>query len=129
MKKLLICVVVAAVLATGTFAAFEKVNTYNNNFSDVQESNWFYANVKSAYELGFMNGKTETTFDPNGNVTVAEGITMAARVHAINAGVEIKKAEKPAAGAADEIVFDFNEPLDGVNFKLRRHSRNAARRS
>lgn len=118
MKKLLICVVVAAVLATGTFAAFEKVNTYNNNFSDVQESNWFYANVKSAYELGFMNGKTETTFDPNGNVTVAEGITMAARVHAINAGVEIKKAEKPAAGAADEIVFDFNEALDGVNLKL-----------
>ena len=49
MKKLLICVVVAAVLATGTFAAFEKVNTYNNNFSDVQDSNWFAENVKTAY--------------------------------------------------------------------------------
>ena len=108
MKKLFIGLAAAAVLATGASAAFEKVNTYSNNFTDVKESNWFYANVKSAYELGFMNGKTADTFDPNGNVTVAEGITMASRVHAINAGVEIKKAEKPAAGAVEEIVYNFD---------------------
>ena len=33
-------------LATGTFAAFEKINKYDNNFSDVTENNWFYENVK-----------------------------------------------------------------------------------
>ena len=118
MKKLIIALLVAAVLATGAVAAFEKVNTYNNNFSDVSDSNWFAADVKTAYELGFMNGKAEGKFDPAGNVTVAEGITMAARVNAIYNGKEITKVEASAAGAADEIVYDFDEALDGDNLKL-----------
>ncbi len=108
MKKLLACLAAAVMLAVGTNAAFEKVNTYNNNFSDVKDTNWFSENVKSAYELGFMNGKTETTFDPNGNVTVAEGITMAARVHSIYNGTEIKKTE-----STDGIFrIDFDEDGD-----------------
>ena len=114
MKKLLICVVVAAVLATGTFAAFEKVNTYNNDFSDVKETNWFYGNVKSAYELGFMNGKSEGKFDPNGNVTVAEGITMAARLHAIYNGTEVteKKAD------VEEYRIEFDSILNILYFQV-----------
>lgn len=112
MKKFLSVLLAALMLATGTFAAFEKVNTYDNNFSDVKDTNWFAKDVKSAYELGFMNGKAEGLFDPNGNVTVAEGITMAARVHAIYNGNEIKKEEAPAVAAGDEIRFDFDS-LDG----------------
>lgn len=112
MKKFLSVLLAALMLATGTFAAFEKVNTYDNNFSDVKDTNWFAKDVKSAYELGFMNGKAEGLFDPNGNVTVAEGITMAARVHAIYNGNEITKVEAPAVAAGDEIRFDFDS-LDG----------------
>ncbi len=112
MKKFFVVLLAALMLATGTFAAFEKVNTYSNNFTDVSDSNWFAANVKSAYELGFMNGKTETTFDPNGSVTVAEGITMAARVNAIYNGKEITKVEAPVVEAGDEIRFDFDS-MDG----------------
>lgn len=115
MKKFLAVLCVAAMLATGTFAAFEKVNAYDNNFSDVKDTNWFAKDVKSAYELGFMNGKAEGLFDPNGNVTVAEGITMAARVHAIYNGKEITKAEdnaQVAAPAGEEIRFDFDS-MDG----------------
>ena len=115
MKKLLVMLLAALMLATGAFAAFEKVNTYDNNFSDVTDSNWFAKDVKSAYELGFMNGKAEGLFDPNGNVTVAEGITMAARVNAIYNGKEITAAaaeETPAAPAGDEIRFDF-DTMDG----------------
>ena len=113
MKKILALCFAALLLATGAFAAFEKVNTYDNNFSDVKDTNWFAKDVKSAYELGFMNGKAEGLFDPNGNVTVAEGITMAARVHAIYNGNEIKKEEAPAAApAGDEIRFDF-DTMDG----------------
>ena len=113
MKKILSVLLAALMLATGTFAAFEKVNTYDNNFSDVKDTNWFAKDVKSAYELGFMNGKAEGLFDPNGNVTVAEGVTMAARVHAIYNGNEIKKEEAPAAApAGDEIRFDFDS-MDG----------------
>ncbi len=107
MRKLLVMLLAALMLATGAFAAFEKVNTYENNFTDVPETSWYAGNVKSAYELGLMTGNSATTFNPNGNVTVAEAITMAARVHATNAGVEIKKEEKVATAAADEIRFDF----------------------
>lgn len=91
--------------------SFERVNTYNNNFSDVSDSNWFSENVKTAYELGFMNGKSEGKFDPNGNVTVVEGITMATRLHAIYNGSEVN--EKTASDA-DTLRYDFNN-MDGIS--------------
>ena len=112
MKKLLVALMAATMLATSANAAFEKVNTYNDNFTDVKAESWYAENVKSAYELGFMNGKSDDKFDPNGNVTVAEGITMAARVHAIYNGTEVTKKEKPVVAAGDEIRFDFDS-LDG----------------
>ena len=95
MKKILTALLAATMLAVGANAAFEKVNTYNNNFSDVNDSNWFAANVKTAYELGFMNGTSADVFSPEGNVTVAQGITMASRVNASYNAKEIKtKIEK-----------------------------------
>ena len=50
MKKILFALLMAAILCMGANAAFEKVNTYDNNFADVKDTNWFAANVKSAYE-------------------------------------------------------------------------------
>ncbi len=52
-------------------------------FSDVQASNWFYNDVKTVYEYGLMIGNSATTFSPAGNVTIAETITLAARLHSI----------------------------------------------
>ena len=113
MKKILTVLLAVVLLAIGANAAFEKVNTYDNNFADVKDSNWFAKDVKSAYELGFMNGKAEGQFDPNGNVTIAEGITMAARVNAMFNGKEITKAEEnTAAPAGEELRFDFDS-MDG----------------
>ena len=126
MKKILTLILAALMLAAGANAAFEKVNTYNGNFSDVTENNWFFDNVKTAYELGFMNGKADGVFDPNGNVTVVEGITMAARLHAIYNGTEVTDSTAPV----NEYRFDFDDPSilvdlsqrnsinkDGINFK------------
>ena len=89
MKKILVVLMAVVMLAMGANAAFEKVNTYENNFTDVTENNWFFDNVKTAYELGFMNGKADGIFDPNGSVTVVEGITMASRLHAIYNDTEV----------------------------------------
>ena len=119
MKKLFTVLLCVAMLAAGVNAAFEKVNTYSNNFSDVTENNWFFENVKTAYELGFMNGKSEGKFDPNGNVTVVEGITMASRLHALYNGTEVKKSEK----GVEEYVFDFDDPEILVDLS-KRNSRN-----
>ena len=49
MKKFLILLVATLLLATGANAAFEKVNTYENNFYDVSENNWFYENKRPIY--------------------------------------------------------------------------------
>ena len=103
MKKTLVCLALAVLLALSTFAAFEKTATYDNNFSDVPETSWYAENVKTAFELGFMNGKSEGKFDPAGNVTVAEGITMASRLHAIYNGKEITKKDKNV----EAYVLDF----------------------
>ncbi len=96
MKKTLLtklCFVALAVLALTavvTAAGFEKTNTYaDGKFTDVPSNQWYASEVKSAYELGFMNGQSDTLFAPDGNVTVAEGITMASRVHSIYNGKTI----------------------------------------
>ena len=52
-------------------------------FSDVSDSDWFYDNVKSVYEYGLMNGKGQHKFDTEGNITIAEACTIAARLHSI----------------------------------------------
>jgi len=54
-----------------------------NNFADIEVSKWYYPNVVSAYEYALMNGKSENEFVPAGNITVAEAITVAARINHI----------------------------------------------
>lgn len=69
---------------TGGLDHFKKKNQYTSAmFSDVRESDWFYENVKAVYEYGLMIGDSPTKFRPNGNVTIAETITLAARLHSI----------------------------------------------
>lgn len=98
MRKATILKLVCTAMATATLAVtasatgFTKTNTYaNGTFSDVKQSSWYANEVKSAYELGFMNGKGNDKFVPDGNVTVAEAITMASRVHSIYNGKQIAK--------------------------------------
>ena len=105
MKKILVVLMAVVMLAVGANAAFEKVNTYSNNFTDVPDSAWYAENVKTAYELGFMNGKSEGLFDPDGNVTVVEGITMASRLHAIYNDTEVSDRVMNNT----ELRFDFDD--------------------
>lgn len=50
----------------------------NNVFTDIFPKDWFYADVMSAVDMGLINGMTETTFVPNGNITKAQVIKLAA---------------------------------------------------
>ncbi len=82
-SKLFAGVLAACTLTLGANAAFAKTNTYTDGqFKDVKTDAWYAKEVASAYELGFMNGTSTDVFSPDGNVTVAQGITMAVRVHA-----------------------------------------------
>lgn len=49
-------------------------------FTDVKEDDWFYDYVKQAYLSGIINGKTETTFEPDMNITRAEAAAMISRL-------------------------------------------------
>ena len=63
---------------------FKTVNTYTaGQFADVAASYWGAPNIAKAYELGLMKGSSDSAFDPEGSVTVAQTVTMAARLHSI----------------------------------------------
>ncbi len=87
--KFLIPAALSALLALSAGAQFSKTNTYSGQFTDVKADAWYANEVKSAYELGFMNGTSDTQFSPAGKVTVGQGITMAARINALANGKEV----------------------------------------
>lgn len=58
-------------------------------FKDVSSSAWFYSELRTAVKLGIIDGMEKTEFDPSGEVTVAQAITMAARMHQLQAEDEI----------------------------------------
>lgn len=86
----LLLAMIPSAFAAGSLSNFQKTETFRNGqFSDVSASHWAYSNVKSSYEYGLMNGQGNKTFAPNGSLTVAATITVAARIHSIyNTGSE-----------------------------------------
>lgn len=46
-------------------------------------SAWYAESTQVAYELGLVNGSSKTAFNPNGNITVAEALALACRLHSI----------------------------------------------
>jgi len=69
---------------SGSLVNFQKIHTYvPGQFTDVKATSWYSGAVASAYEYGLMQGDSDTTFKPSGYITVAEVITVAARVHSI----------------------------------------------
>ncbi len=65
----------------GSLDRFVKIRTYEG-FKDVSDE-WYSEDVEACFELGIMSGKGEGVFDPTGEISIAETITMASRVHAI----------------------------------------------
>ena len=72
----------AAAAGMGAFVP----NTTYAGFPDVDSSAWYAADVEKAVELGLMKGKGDGRFDPQGKLSLAEAVTMAAQVHAAYTG-------------------------------------------
>ncbi len=83
----------AAVMAASVFPAVTYADEGPENFKhsveypegvfeDVRVGDWYHDNVAAAYEMGLMRGY-EGYFSPEGSVTVAETVAMAARLHRI----------------------------------------------
>lgn len=102
MKKRILSAIVAFMLICSglpiSFAALSDFTTersYSNQFTDVPASAWYYNNVKTAYELGLVNGSSATTYSPDDNITIAEVQTLVARIHSTYHGNTIA----PVSGA------------------------------
>ncbi|NCC88212.1 MAG: hypothetical protein EOM05_10200 [Clostridia bacterium] len=88
--SLLLCLILIFSLTPSVFAAdsglqnFQKIFEYTpGKFSDVKSDSWYAENVKVAYELGLVQGNSETTFNSTGNITLAETLALACRLHRI----------------------------------------------
>lgn len=137
MKKLIAILLTIAVffsLAATAYAAgldnFVKSMTYREGqFNDVAPSHWYAANVRSVYEYGIMNGVSANRFDVRGNVTIAQAITIACRIHQIyNETDDVLTGGKPwyqpyvAYAQKYDIVGDIgdaaNEPIERYGFAM-----------
>ena len=70
--------------AKATATTLPRVTKYRQEFQDIHEKDWYYGYVADLYAFGLTNGKGNSdTFAPNDSLTVAETITMAARVRSL----------------------------------------------
>lgn len=99
-SAILSCVMLLSVAVLPASALdYEATRSYKGQFTDISKSDWYYRNVADAYELGLINGKTDSTFVPNGNVTLAETIKLAAVAHRLL-----------VSGGVDESYFTARYP-------------------
>ena len=73
------------VYASGTgFANFEYSNKYNaGQYRDIAGDEWFARHVEDACNYGLVQGKSADYFDPYGELTLGEAVTLAARLSSI----------------------------------------------
>ncbi|MBR3395466.1 MAG: S-layer homology domain-containing protein [Firmicutes bacterium] len=87
---LLLAAAIPAFAASGSMKNFEKKFTYEGQFEDVAANAWYAPYVAAAFEYGFVSGNSETTYDPDGNITLAETLVIADRIHSTYCGSEIE---------------------------------------
>ena len=81
---LALLIAVSVPLSANASFLFPSTHVYDGQFVDVLPDDWFYGNVAALYELGLTNGKGDTShFEPQSDMTVAEVLTMAARLRSL----------------------------------------------
>lgn len=75
MKKLFSGIVAASVVLTLAVSAYADAN-----LTDVTPGSWFYNEVSEMVASGYIDGYEDGTFKPDRTVTIAEFVTMAARM-------------------------------------------------
>ena len=73
---LLLAAAIPAFAASGSMKNFEKKFTYEGQFEDVAANAWYAPYVAAAFEYGFVSGNSETTYNPDGNITLAENVEL-----------------------------------------------------
>ena len=62
------------------------------SFSDVPPDAWYGKDLKAAYQLGLVNGSSDTTYSPENDISFAELIKLAACMHQLYVNGEVTLA-------------------------------------
>jgi len=60
---------------------FTETQRYSSQFTDVLANDWYQPYVAASYQFGLLNGTDNTHFSPQNNMTNAQAVTLAARIH------------------------------------------------
>lgn len=106
LEKLFVGATLALALMLPSSAEFARTACYTaGQFADVSAEEWYASDVQSVYELGFMNGTQANTFSPEENVSVAQGVVMAARMHALYHGNDVPANDPDGAWYASAVQY------------------------
>lgn len=89
-------------------------------FADVDAADWFAPYVDVCVEAGLMNGVGEGRFDPQGTVTLAQAVTLAARIHHIKNGGDGNLPCAPEDYGVLTVTFENGQSLtfDSTSYRL-----------
>jgi hypothetical protein len=69
--------------SASSLASFTRPNTYTpGTFTDIDNA-WYTDWIKNSFEYGIIQGIGNNRFDPNGNLTGAQALTIGARIHSV----------------------------------------------
>jgi len=93
MKRFLTALLIFAIImgaiptaiAAGPLDNFKKQRNYDSRFIDVRKTDWFYDSVKMGFEFELIDGVSESSFSPISELTLAEVLALASKLHSIYA--------------------------------------------
>ncbi|MBP1990855.1 S-layer homology domain-containing protein [Paenibacillus eucommiae] len=99
-----------------------KINTKQIPFTDVVPGSWYAEEVNSAYAAGIIQGMTETSFDPEKDITREEMAVMIVRANTYASGAT--GSEKSEKHDVEAIKFADNDSIsewarEGIQIAVR----------
>ena len=82
-------------------------------FEDVPDDAWYRIDLETANKNGLISGRTNTTFVPQGNMTFAETVVLAARMHQLyyTGSVTLKNGNAPLPWYAPYFEYAVNNGI------------------
>lgn len=93
--------VLSAAVSLVSAADISPTRSYNGQFSDVSSSAWYYDSVSGAYSLGLISGVDDTHFSPDGTITIAQAVKLAASCHQLLTDGKTTELRETKTGTTD----------------------------
>lgn len=111
--------------------SYSKQNMYDEGktFKDVTAGRWYSSAVKQAYEYGLISGKAANSYEPQSNLTIAEALTLAAKLHSYGStgAYEVPPAPDGMPWYTNVVNYCFNNNIIQANEFTGRYNNKATR--